>query len=121
MSRLAGRMPKGMAAQSFLAAQAPTAAVARRSGTTACLALRTAVPARFSSTGGNNQQQQQQPRSSGPSFKGQLTHSIMKRLARERADLERMARTRPESKLARNFSLTFGTMAMYFCTLCPIH
>ncbi|KAK4136829.1 hypothetical protein BT67DRAFT_373122 [Trichocladium antarcticum] len=31
----------------------------------------------------------------------------MDRLARERSDLERMARTRPESKLARNFSLTF--------------
>ncbi|KAL2260400.1 hypothetical protein VTK26DRAFT_5592 [Humicola hyalothermophila] len=98
MSRLAGRrMPKGLAArpqQGFLTAPPAT-----------CLALRT-VPARFSSTGGNNQTPQM-PRFAGPSFKGQLTHSIMKRLARERADLERMARARPESRLARNFSLTF--------------
>jgi D-lactate dehydrogenase (cytochrome) len=31
----------------------------------------------------------------------------MNRLQRERSDLERMARTRPESTMARNFSLTF--------------
>lgn len=96
MSRLAGRMPKGLGQQSLTAA--PAAAAARRQ---TCLALRT-VSARYSSTENNK------PKSSGPSFKGQLTHSIMKRLQRERADLERMARQRPESKLARNFSLTFG-------------
>ncbi|KAK4155576.1 mitochondrial D-lactate dehydrogenase 1 [Chaetomidium leptoderma] len=95
MSRLAGRMPKGLAQS--LTAPTTAAAAARRP---TCLALRT-VPARFSSSENNG------PRSSGPSFKGQLTHSIMKRLQRERSDLERMARTRPESKMARNFSLTF--------------
>ena len=63
------------------------------------------MPARFSSTENNNNNK---PRSSGHSFQGQLTHSIMNRLQRERSDLERMARTRPESSMARNFSLTFG-------------
>jgi D-lactate dehydrogenase (cytochrome) len=87
-------MPKGLG-QSLTA---PAAAATRRQ---TCLALRT-VPVRLSSTENNK------PKSSGPSFKGQLTHSIMKRLERERADLERMARTRPESTMARNFSMTFG-------------
>ncbi len=68
-----------------------------------CLALRAgAVPVRFSSS------DPQGPRSTGPSFKGQLTHSIMNRLQREKADLERMARTRPESSWAKNLSLSFG-------------
>ncbi|KAK3309514.1 uncharacterized protein B0T15DRAFT_4761 [Chaetomium strumarium] len=93
MSRLAGRMPKGLG-------QTLTASAAAAARRPTCLALRTA-PARYSSTGNN------QPRSSGPSFKGQLTTSIMQRLARERADLERLARTRPQSTLARNFSITF--------------
>ncbi len=96
MSRLAGRMPKGLA-QSLTA---PAAATARRP---VCLALRT-VPVRYSST----EPPPNKPRGTGPSFQGQLTHSIMKRLARERSDLERIAKTRPESKTARNFSLTFG-------------
>lgn len=94
MSRLAGRMPNGLAPASRLAA----AGAGHRP---ACLALRH-VPARFASTEDNK------PRASGPSFKGQLTHSIMNRLQRERADLTRMAQTRPENRMARNFSLTFG-------------
>jgi hypothetical protein len=32
----------------------------------------------------------------------------MNRLQREKADLERMARTRPESSWAKNLSLSFG-------------
>lgn len=96
MSRLAGKMPKGLGQT----VTATAAATARRQ---TCLALRTA-PARYSSTENTSNK----PRTAGPSFKGQLTHSIMKRLQRERADLERMARTRPENKMARNFSLTFG-------------
>ncbi|KAH6853341.1 hypothetical protein B0I37DRAFT_409517 [Chaetomium sp. MPI-CAGE-AT-0009] len=102
MSRLAGRMPKSLG-QRWTAPVGATAvgagAAARRS---TCLSLR-AVPARFSSTENNSNK----PRSSGHSFQGQLTHSIMNRLQRERSDLERMARTRPESSMARNFSLTF--------------
>jgi len=92
-------MPNGLAPASRLAA---LAGAGRRP---ACLALRQ-VPARFASTEDNK------PRSSGPSFKGQLTHSIMNRLQRERADLTRMARTRPENRMARNFSLTFGTHSL---------
>ncbi|GAB1310021.1 D-lactate ferricytochrome c oxidoreductase [Madurella fahalii] len=95
MSRLAGRAPKGLG-QSL---RGPTPIGARRP---ACLALRTMpTMARYSSTGDNK------PRSNGPSFKGQLTHSIMKRIQQERADMERMARTRPESSASKNFSLTF--------------
>jgi D-lactate dehydrogenase (cytochrome) len=99
MSRLAGRTPKGLG---------PTlrasASVGARRPTCLALALGT-VPAmaRYSSTENNNL-----PRSTGPSFKGQLTHSIMKRLAQEREDLERLARTRPQSSAAKNFTLTFG-------------
>lgn len=89
-------MPKGLGHT----VTATAAATARRQ---TCLALR-AAPVRYSSTENNTNK----PRTAGPSFKGQLTHSIMKRLQREKADLERMARTRPENKMARNFSLTFG-------------
>ncbi|KAJ4290758.1 D-lactate ferricytochrome c oxidoreductase [Collariella sp. IMI 366227] len=102
MSRLAGRMPHGLRGQSLTAPPLASvaAAAARR---TPCLALRALqMQARAQST------DNKPPRpGSGPSFKGQLTQSIMKRLARERADLERMSRTRPESTLARNLSLTF--------------
>ena len=49
------------------------------------------------------------PRRPGASFQGQLTQSISQRLERERADLERLARVRKESPVARNFTLTFGT------------
>ncbi|KXX75637.1 D-lactate dehydrogenase [cytochrome] 1, mitochondrial [Madurella mycetomatis] len=95
MSRLAGRAPKGLGPS----LRAPGPSGARRP---TCLALRTApAMARYSSTEGNK------PRSSGPSFKGQLTHSIMKRIQQERADMERIARTRPESSASKNFSLTF--------------
>lgn len=109
MSRLAGRMPSGLGlgqrlhAPSSAAAAVPavTAAAPRR----ACLALRT-VPARYSST--ENNPNNNKPRSAGASFQGQLTHSIMKRLQRERAELERVARSRPESTASRNLSYTFG-------------
>ncbi|KAL2139184.1 hypothetical protein VTI28DRAFT_5682 [Corynascus sepedonium] len=100
MLRLAGRMPKGLGQSSTAAHASSALAAARRRST--CLAL-CASPARFSSTENNNRQ----PRSSGPSFQGQLSTSIMQRLQRERADLERLARTRPESSMTRNFSLTF--------------
>lgn len=97
MSRLAGRTPKGLG-QSL---NAPVPIGARRP---TCLALRSVSPmARYASTENNK------PRFSGPSFKGQLTQSIMKRIQQERADMERVAMTRAESPAARNFTLTFGT------------
>ncbi|EAQ93690.1 hypothetical protein CHGG_01925 [Chaetomium globosum CBS 148.51] len=93
MSRLAGRMPKGLGQRLTAPVGTGAGAAARRS---TCLSLRTA-PARFASAENNSNK----PRPSGHSFQGQLTHSIMKRLQRERADLERMARTRPDPLLRR--------------------
>ncbi|KAL2173505.1 uncharacterized protein P884DRAFT_303370 [Thermothelomyces heterothallicus CBS 202.75] len=104
MSRLAGRMPKGLGQPQSLAARsavAAAAAAAAAAGRPACLALRT-VPVRLSST-----EHSKQPRPSGASFQGQISNSIMQRLQRERAELERVARARPESSMTRNFSLTF--------------
>ncbi|KAL2017384.1 hypothetical protein VTK56DRAFT_2227 [Thermocarpiscus australiensis] len=114
MSRLAGRTPKGLG-QSLTAAAAGAAAVAARRPT--CLVLRS-VTARYAST------ESDKPRSSGPSFKGQLTQSIMKRIQRERADLERLERMQPNAKVARNYSLTFvlffiGSVSWYLGTLYP--
>ncbi len=92
-------MPGGLG-QARTALTAWSASAARRP---IYLALRAGTaPVRFSSS------EPQGPRSTGPSFKGQLTHSIMNRLQREKADLERMARTRPESSWAKNLSLSFG-------------
>ena len=112
MSRLAGRMPGGLG-QARATWTALSASATRRP---VCLALRAGagtgtapVPVRFSSS---EPQGPQGPRSTGPSFKGQLTHSIMNRLQREKADLERMARTRPESSWAKNLSLSFGARSL---------
>lgn len=44
---------------------------------------------------------------SGPSFKGQMVQSISQRLARERADQERMGNMREESAAGRNYAITF--------------
>ncbi|KAK4144778.1 mitochondrial D-lactate dehydrogenase 1 [Dichotomopilus funicola] len=75
---------------------------------------RATTTAHFSTTGPRNKFLNRfepaplpKPPPEGPSFSGQLTGSITRRLAREKADLERLARVRPESSLARAFSLTF--------------
>lgn len=86
MSRLASKMPRTVGRS---LATAP-AALSRRPQT--CIAALNA--ARCYST--------------GREFKGQMVQSIGERLAREKADLERMAAIREKQALGRNWALTFG-------------
>jgi hypothetical protein len=110
MSRLAGRMPNSLVR---MRPTAPAWRATAAAGRPACLALAFA-PARAYAA----QQQpppppppekseghEQQPRRS---FKGQLTHSISLRLHREKEDLRRLAKEKPESRGGRNYTLTFG-------------
>lgn len=109
MSRLAGRMPNTLVR---MRPTAPAWRATAAAGRPACLALAFA-PARAYAA----QQQppppppekseghEQQPRRS---FKGQLTHSISLRLHREKEDLRRLAKEKPESRGGRNYTLTFG-------------
>ncbi|EGS17014.1 putative D-lactate protein [Thermochaetoides thermophila DSM 1495] len=98
MARLAavgGALPRGLAAQRSL-----------RLGSSA-FARASAGVVRFNSNETTPHPPPPPPRRPGASFQGQLTQSISQRLERERADLERLARVRKESPVARNFTLTF--------------
>lgn len=100
MSRLAGRMPRGVGVGAGVALrQRPCSSSVLPS----VLSLRHApsvlrsVPARYASD-------ERKP----STFHGHLTYSITQRLERERADQERVARVRAFDPRSRNLSLTFG-------------
>ncbi|KAK5657036.1 hypothetical protein OQA88_3562 [Cercophora sp. LCS_1] len=86
MSRLATKMPRGVGRCSVTA----PAALSRRPQP--CIAV--VNSARHNST--------------KREFKGQMVQSIGERLAREKADLERMAAIREKQALGRNWALTFA-------------
>ncbi|KAL2270825.1 hypothetical protein VTJ83DRAFT_196 [Remersonia thermophila] len=114
MSRLAGRMPHGAGVGFGLRRSSPLLSAPALAPRPACLVRRPSAPsvlARHAST---------EPESSKPgsTFQGQLTYSITQRLQRERADLERVARSRTHDPRGRNFSFTFvlffvGSVAWY--------
>ncbi|KAK3985363.1 hypothetical protein QBC44DRAFT_157213 [Cladorrhinum sp. PSN332] len=107
MSRLAGRMPQGMLVQRTMTAALTRASIAPtsvRRPTTA-----TTQQLRFESSSSSEPPKTPLPRtpSSGPSFKGQLTQSITKRIQRERDDLARLGRAQQAGGSGRNAALTF--------------
>src|SRR3954452_24033422 len=89
MSQLASRTPRGVSLGQRLAA-APALPARRAQPSHAALAA--ARCARFKST--------------GPDFKSQMVESISQRLAREKADLERLGNIAESSGAGKNWSIT---------------
>ncbi|KAK4191881.1 hypothetical protein QBC35DRAFT_486227 [Podospora australis] len=114
MSRLAGRMPKGLGLGLGLGGQHQHS-LSKARLTAASLSRTTTRPTRlfFARTSQIRFQSTEQPPkpprpvNDGPSFKGQLTQSITKRIEREREDLARLAQMRKQSPVGRWFTLTF--------------
>ncbi|KAH8883601.1 hypothetical protein GQ53DRAFT_426025 [Thozetella sp. PMI_491] len=100
MSQLTRRAPRSLAQS--LRAPAGRAAVVHRSG-----------PARHMST-----EKDGQTPPPGPSFRGQMTTSIMQRLAREKAERERIFNERVEGSGTRNaavlFMVIFATVSGWY-------
>ncbi|KAK3938926.1 hypothetical protein QBC46DRAFT_389219 [Diplogelasinospora grovesii] len=99
MSQLTSRTSTNLARR---AAAARSSCVAVALSSSSSTTARGGVRVRYAST---NEPPNRTP--SGPSFKGQMMESITQRMAREKADRERIAKEQGESASSRNAAITF--------------
>ncbi|KAK0664592.1 hypothetical protein QBC41DRAFT_328444 [Cercophora samala] len=124
MSRLAGKMPKLATAPGARPSSFPSMRPSRTSSTPLQF-RRLESTQRFSppssSTASETKSATTRKPSSGPSFKGQLTQSITKRIQRERDDLKRLSHMRPQNSVGRMMGMTFVLFSVgaisYWCGL----
>ncbi|KAK0747753.1 hypothetical protein B0T21DRAFT_406343 [Apiosordaria backusii] len=130
MSRLAGKMPKLATAPG--AARSPSSIMrpSNRNSSPLLQFRRLESTQRFSPPSSSSSSSKSPPPSSndtprkpssGPSFKGQLTQSITKRIQRERDDLQRLSHMRPQNSMGRMMGMTFVLFTVgaisYWCGL----
>ncbi|KAK4672287.1 D-lactate ferricytochrome c oxidoreductase [Podospora pseudopauciseta] len=121
MSRLAGKMPKLATAPGARPSSFPSMRPSRTTSTPLQF-RRLESTQRFSPPPSSTSSSTTTKKpSSGPSFKGQLTQSITKRIQRERDDLKRLSHMRPQNSLGRMMGMTFVLFTVgaisYWCGL----